>query len=164
MYNADVWVWVDDKGWKESPKRFHYSVEGEYKGEPLRVFGCTENEEGEEIPVNATYDRITLMGIAEALERFRQNAGVTIHCENYGVLSSIEHDLKRWEGNGFVGSRKKEVKNADLWRRIADRAHMLKLTTDHIGFDRSQELAAHVFAEERENLNAGKGDCKADGA
>lgn len=165
MYNADVWVWTDSKGWKESPKRYHYSVEGEHKGKPLRRFGCTQNEDGEETPVNATWDRITLMGIAEALERFGQNATVVIHCENYGVLSSIKHDLERWEANNFIGSRKKEIRNADLWRRIAARTHMLKLEIDHVGFDRVKMLADHVFAEERENLkDAGKGNCEADGA
>ena len=150
MYHADVWVWTDSKGWKESPKRFHYSVEGEYKGQHHRIFGCTRNEEGEEVPVNATWDRITLMGIAEALERFKLNAEVVIHCENYCVLSSIEHDLERWMGNGFIGSQKQEIKNADLWRRIATRTRMLKLETDHVGFDRVELLADHVFAEERE--------------
>lgn len=162
MYNAEVWVWVDSKYWKESPKRYHYSVEGEYKGKPHRIFGCTQNEKGEEIPVNATYDRITLMGIAEALGRFKQNAEVTIHCENYGVLSSIVHDLNRWERNGFIGCQKREVKNADLWREIVAKSHMLKLKTDHVEIDRVQEIAVHVFAEEREEYeskrNRGAGD------
>ncbi|MDO4803346.1 MAG: hypothetical protein Q4A32_00830 [Lachnospiraceae bacterium] len=157
MYKADVWVWVDSKGWKESPKRYHYSVEGEFKGKALRSFGCTQDENGEEVAVSATWDRITLMGIAEALERFRQNAEVTIHCENYGVLSSIEHDLERWKGNGFIGSTKKEIKNVDLWRRVAAKSNMLKLVTDHVGFDRVDELRNHVFAKEKEEYESKRG-------
>lgn len=154
MYKADVWIWTDSKGWKESPKRFHYSVECEQKGKVIRRFGYTQDEAGEEVAVSATGDRITLMGMVEALERFTQNAEVTIHCENYGVLSSIVHDLERWENNGFIGSQKKEIKNADLWRRIAAKTHMLKLVTDHVGFDRVDELSAHVFAEEREEYES----------
>ena len=144
MHKVDVWIWTDSRYAKESKKCYAYSVEGTFRGRPYRKYGKIE----EENPVDATYNKITLLAIAEALERFHKNAEVTIHCENGWVLDMIDNRLMLWEGSDFYNSRNSKIENEAEWRRIAVKAHSLKLVTDRVGFDRCELLAKHAFAEE----------------
>ena len=83
MHKVDVWVWTDNRTPQESLKGYAYSIEMERAGEFIRKGG-----EGE---IGATWNRATLIAIAEALERFSGKAEVVIHSEKKQLLQ-IETD------------------------------------------------------------------------
>ena len=141
MYSCDVWIWVDDKSRKETAKTYAYSLETVLQhGACIRKRDCKQ--------IVGTWNRATLLAIAEALERFKTNAEVTIHSENQWILNMMERYLLVWEGSDFWKSKNEKVANEEEWRRIAKMNHSLKLLYDRIGFDRSEELKHHVISEE----------------
>ena len=92
MHKVDVWVWTDNRTPQESLKGYAYSIEMERAGKFIRKGG-----EGE---ICATWNRATLIAIAEALERFSGKAEVVIHSENFFVMNMLEHHLPVWEKEG----------------------------------------------------------------
>lgn len=136
MYKVDLWVWVDSKTITVTKKGYAYSIETEKNGATSRVAA-----EGEE---EGTWGQVTLTAIAEALERFKASAEVTIHAENKWVLDMIEGSLDRWEKEGFRTRKGEPIKHEDLWRRIAEKKHALKLDVDYVGSG-SRALLEHTI-------------------
>ena len=96
--------------------------------------------------MDASWHQAELEMIAMALERFTANAEVTIHSSNKWVLDRIDKDLAKWEENGFRTKKGEEIKNADLWKRIAAKRHMLKITTEYVGMEDSVKLMEHTIS------------------
>ena len=140
MHKVDVWVWTDNRSAQVSPKGYAYSIEMEIAGRFVRKGG-----EGE---IAATWNRATLIAIAEALERFSGKAEVIIHSENFFVMNMLEHHLPIWEKDGFRKRDGKEIANKAEWERIAKKKQLLRIETDTVGFDRSKELMDHALADE----------------
>lgn len=140
MHKVDVWVWTDNRTPQESLKGYAYSIEMERAGKFIRKGG-----EGE---ICATWNRATLIAIAEALERFSGKAEVIIHSENFFVMNMFEHHLPTWEQEGFLRRDGKDVANRTEWERIAKKKQLLQIETDTVGFDRSKELMEHALSDE----------------
>ena len=140
MHKVDVWVWTDNRTPQESLKGYAYSIEMERAGKFIRKGG-----EGE---ICATWNRATLIAIAEALERFSGKAEVVIHSENRWVLNMIKHFLGKWEERGFLKANGEELENVEEWRKIAKASHSLKIEIDPVGYDRSPLLYKRVFADQ----------------
>lgn len=137
MDKVDLWVWEDNKSPKETPKSYACSLETIRQGRSVR-----KAWEGER---NASWHGLVLYAIAEGLERFRLNAEVTIRSSNKWVLDRIDQNLEEWEKNGFKTKKGEEIKNADLWKRIAKRRHMLLIRTKYMGAEDSVELMRHTI-------------------
>lgn len=152
MYQADIWVWTDSKSQAQNEKGYAYCIESVLKsGKKIRVFeDQTLREDGTYGGAVGTWNRVVLLAIAEALERFRANAEVTIHSENRWVMNMLAHHLKAWEAADFKKRNKEAVANEEEWRRIAKCAHSMKLLIDPVGMDRSPELYRKVFDRELE--------------
>jgi len=144
MYKVDLWIWTDSRSPKEDLKGYAYSIEMKKRSGELHRRTAEKSMPG-------TWNKVVLAAIAEALERFSANAEVTIHSENRWVLNMLGHQLMTWEGADFWKNPKEKVANEEEWRRIAKAGHSLKLVPDPIGFDRSDVLYQHVFAERLEN-------------
>lgn len=139
MYNTHLWVWEDNKSPKVTPKSYAYSLEVVKNGKVIK-------RDAREGSMDASWHGLVLEVIAEALERFTLNAEVTIHSSNKWVLDRIDKNLAEWEKNGFVSKKGEEIKNADLWRRVAKKRHMLKLHTEHVGIEDSVKLMEHTIS------------------
>jgi ribonuclease HI len=61
-----------------------------------------------------------LMAAIQALEALRRPEKVSLHTDSKYLLDGITKWIKSWQRNGWVTSAKQPVKNADLWRRLAE--------------------------------------------
>ena len=140
MHKVDVWVWTDNRSPKASLKGYAYSIETEAAGRFIRKGG-----EGE---VVATWNRATLLVIAEALERFSGKAEVILHSENHFVMNMFENHLPTWEIDGFRRRDGKDIANKAEWERISEKKKHLRIRTDTVGYEGSRELMVHALADE----------------
>jgi ribonuclease HI len=60
-----------------------------------------------------------LMAAIQALEALTRSSHVRIHTDSVYLRSGITSWLPRWQRNGWQTQAKQPVKNADLWRRLA---------------------------------------------
>ena len=76
---------------------------------------------------DTTNNRLTLLGILEALERLRTNCDITIVTSCEFVANTIQADrLPQWEKNGWKTVKGEDVTHADLWQQL------LKYTRQHL--------------------------------
>ena len=71
---------------------------------------------------STTNNRMELLAAIKALESLTRPATVRIHTDSSYVRGGITSWLANWERNGWRTSTGQPVKNADLWRRLADAA------------------------------------------
>jgi ribonuclease HI len=67
-----------------------------------------------------TNNRMELTAAIEALEHLNRPSVVRLHTDSTYVRSGITQWLAGWLRNGWKTSDRKPVKNADLWKRLAD--------------------------------------------
>jgi ribonuclease HI len=70
-------------------------------------------------PAGSTNNRMELMAAIQALEALTRSSHVRIHTDSVYLRSGITSWLPRWQRNGWQTQAKQPVKNADLWRRLA---------------------------------------------
>jgi len=87
-------------------------------GAVLRYKDVTKELHGGE-PLT-TNNRMELMAAIQALESLRRPAQVELYTDSTYVLNGITKWIGSWQRNGWLTSAKKPVKNADLWRRLAE--------------------------------------------
>jgi len=71
---------------------------------------------------STTNNRMELLAAIKALESLTRPATVRIHTDSSYVRGGITSWLANWERNGWRTSTGQPVKNADLWRRLAEAA------------------------------------------
>ncbi len=69
---------------------------------------------------NTTNNRMELMAAIRALEALRRPCQVVITTDSEYVRRGITEWLPRWQANGWKTAAKKPVKNADLWKELAE--------------------------------------------
>jgi ribonuclease HI len=82
--------------WKDVAKELH-------GGEPL-----------------TTNNRMELTAAIQALDALRRPTQVELYTDSTYVLNGITKWIDGWQRNGWRTSAKKPVKNADLWRALAE--------------------------------------------
>lgn len=88
--------------------------------------GCTQKSRRDEL-LDATAPRLTLSAVAQALREVPDGETVSIVTSLEYVRDALaEGQIERWRRNRWHGSSGK-VKNADLWRDIAESLERLKL-------------------------------------
>ncbi len=65
-----------------------------------------------------TNNRMELMAAIQALEALKRPVPVRVHTDSTYLKGGITQWIERWKANGWRTSRKKPVKNEDLWRRL----------------------------------------------
>jgi ribonuclease HI len=103
-----------------------------------------------------TNNRMELTAAIEALDHLTRPSTVKLHTDSTYVRSGITTWLRGWERNGWLTSDRKPVKNADLWRRLAEavRRHEVEWlwVRGHAGDpgnERADALANRGMAEAR---------------
>ena len=67
-----------------------------------------------------TNNRMELMAAIQALEALNRPVKVRLHTDSRYLLDGITKWIAGWQRNGWMTSANKPVKNADLWRRLAE--------------------------------------------
>ena len=65
-----------------------------------------------------TNNRMELMAPIKALELFSKKEKIKIYTDSMYVKDGITSWIKIWEKNNWKTSKKKEVKNIDLWKKL----------------------------------------------
>lgn len=69
-----------------------------------------------------TNNRMELTAVIEALASLKKPCRVVLHTDSQYVQLGISEWMKSWVRRGWRTADNKPVKNADLWRRLADLA------------------------------------------
>jgi ribonuclease HI len=69
-----------------------------------------------------TNNRMELTAVIEALSRLRRRCRVIVHTDSQYVKLGVTEWLPMWIRRGWKTAGNKAVKNADLWRRLAELA------------------------------------------
>lgn len=83
-------------------------VWGEHK---LELYG------GEKLTTN---NQMELTAVISALSALKRPCPIIIHTDSTYVRDGITKWIRNWKRNGWRTADKKEVKNAELWRRLDD--------------------------------------------
>lgn len=67
---------------------------------------------------NTTNNQMELMAPIKALELFSKKEKIKIFTDSMYVKDGITNWIKTWEKNNWKTSKKKEVKNIDLWKKL----------------------------------------------
>jgi ribonuclease HI len=67
-----------------------------------------------------TNNRMELMAAIRALEALSRPAKVNLHTDSRYLLDGITKWIGGWQRNGWLTAGRRPVKNADLWRRLAE--------------------------------------------
>ena len=67
---------------------------------------------------NTTNNQMELMAPIKALELFSKKEKIKIFTDSMYVKDGITNWIKIWEKNNWKTSKKKEVKNIDLWKKL----------------------------------------------
>ena len=68
--------------------------------------------------VETTNNRMELQAVIEALQRFPEGESIEIVTDSEYVMKGIQEWLPGWKAKGWRNSRRKPVKNQDLWRTL----------------------------------------------
>lgn len=82
----------------------------------LRWRGAERELSGGE--TDTTNNRMELMAAIQALEALTRPVAVRVHTDSRYVRDGITEWIRTWKRNGWKTSRRKSVKNDDLWRRL----------------------------------------------
>ena len=67
---------------------------------------------------NTTNNRMELSAAIMALEKIKINSEITIYTDSTYVKNGITEWVLIWKSNGWKNSKKKPVKNKDLWVKL----------------------------------------------
>ena len=67
---------------------------------------------------NTTNNQMELMAPIKALELFSKKEKITIYTDSIYVKDGITNWIKIWEKNDWKNSKKKQIKNLELWKKL----------------------------------------------
>jgi ribonuclease HI len=124
-----------------------------------------------------TNNRMELQAAIEAFAALKRPCAVEFHTDSNYLRDGITQWLPGWQRNGWRTKSKQPVKNADLWRQLAEAVaqhqvnwHWVKGHAGDAGNERCDELATAAIRELKQrcsreqlaaNLEAFKTDTKA---
>ena len=101
---------------------------------------------------DTTNNRMEMLAAIEALDALKKPCHVILHTDSTYVKQGITEWLARWKQNNWRTSKRKPVKNMDLWQRleIAVQRHRVdwRWVQGHSGVDgneRADELAREAI-------------------
>lgn len=100
-----------------------------------------------------TNNRMELTAAIEALDALKTPSDVDLYTDSNYLRGGITSWIKGWQRNGWRTADNKPVKNAELWKRLADaetrhtvRWHWVKGHVGHDDNERADELAREGMA------------------
>ncbi len=95
------------------------------------VNGCGKVFKNSGYSEMTTNNRMELLAVIEALKAVKIvkeycNDRVKVFTDSEYVRKGITEWIKKWETNGWLNSKKKPVKNSDLWRELKDLSDNVK--------------------------------------
>ena len=86
------------------------------------------HREGTGTLTETTAHRLELFGLIEALKRMTRPSSLKIRTTS-GYLQMGHRQLKEWKENGWSRPGGKEIKNCDLWEKVAEleRGHQIEI-------------------------------------
>lgn len=110
-----------------------------------------------------TNNRMELTAAIRALEAIPGGTPATVFCDSQYVVKGITEWLPRWIRRGWRTTSRRPVKNADLWRRLADaraerpavRFTWVRGHSGHPGNERAHDLASAEAARRASPPTAG---------
>ena len=95
-----------------------------------------------------TNNRMELTAVIEALGALKRPSRIVLHTDSQYVQKGITEWIKAWQVRGWRTAAKQPVKNADLWKRLAEIAApheiewvWVKGHSGHHGNERADRLA-----------------------
>ena len=67
---------------------------------------------------NTTNNKMELTAPIKALELFSKSEKITIYTDSTYVKEGITNWIKAWEANNWKTSKRKKVKNSELWKKL----------------------------------------------
>ena len=83
----------------------------------LICFGATEKElfDGQK---NTTNNQMEMLAVINALNSLESPCNLTLYTDSQYVMNGITTWIHNWKNNGWRTSKKKSVKNKDLWMAL----------------------------------------------
>lgn len=111
-----------------------------------------------------TNNRMELTAAIRAVEAVPAGARATVFCDSQYVVKGITEWLPRWIRRGWQTTSRRPVKNADLWRRLADararrpavRFEWVRGHSGHPGNERAHEVASAEAVRRAAPSDAGR--------
>jgi len=103
---------------------------------------------------HTTNNRMELMAAIMALEALKKPCDVVLTTDSQYVKNGITQWLSTWKRKGWKTANNKEVKNADLWKRLDEARNRHQIVWEwvrgHSGHpenDKADQLANHAIDE-----------------
>jgi ribonuclease HI len=103
---------------------------------------------------DTTNNRMELLAAIRALEALKRRSRVHLYTDSTYVKKGITEWLAQWQRNNWKTAARKPVKNAELWRRLAELVqqhkvswHWVKGHAGHPGNERADALANKAIDE-----------------
>lgn len=103
---------------------------------------------------DTTNNRMEITAVLEGLRALKKPCTVLVTTDSKYVLQGATEWMKNWKKNGWKDSKKKPVKNQDLWQALDDELSKHKVTWQwvkgHAGHpenERADELATSAIKE-----------------
>ena len=106
MKEVSIFLWIHPNAPRAREIKYKY----------ILVFG-PHTRTGEKTVSGETANRVLMMAAIAALERMTKPAMITFWTESDYFINGHEH-MAEWIRNGWKRSGGKELKNADLWKRL----------------------------------------------
>jgi ribonuclease HI len=125
------------------------------------VLSTTSNGKPAERTISGTAadvnnQRVQLLAVAEALDALKAPCKVELVTYSQYVVKGMTDWITTWLENGWLTSKRKPVKNADLWQRIhaACQKHEISFTWRQWDSENDEDQRLHnLVAEARENIS-----------
>jgi len=123
------------------------------------VLSTTSNGKPVERTISGTIadvnnQRVQLLAVAEALDALKSPCMVELITYSQYVINGMTEWIGAWLENGWLTSKRKPVKNADLWKRIhaASEKHQINFIWRQWDSENDEDQRLHnLVAEVREN-------------
>lgn len=126
MFDVNIYIETDNKSPGAHGGKFGYVMEYIMKnGEAYTKAECGYIK-------NATDKRLSLMALKLAMQRITKRSRVTVYTSCGYIAAAFREDwIGAWKENAWMNSKKKEVKNRDLWQEVSTYAgkHQMNIVT-----------------------------------
>jgi ribonuclease HI len=80
----------------------------------------------------STNNRMELMGAIATLEMLKRPVEVDFYTDSIYIINGMTKWVPKWKKRDWMDSKKKPVKNNDLWRRLDKASTIHKVTWNHV--------------------------------
>ena len=127
----------------EPTRIVHLFTDGACSGNPgpggwayvLRDLQTGKEKEAADGQAETTNNQMELMAVIQGLAALKRSCKVTLYADSNYVGQGISSWMAGWKRNGWrrkEGSKFKELKNAELWKRLDELLQVHDVTYEHV--------------------------------